>query len=105
MSIKREPIRLYLESAPKNPFDEDGPRLYRVMATVGREGDKLTVPLTRSHTKRKDAMNVLSDKLLHAVPWKHVEMAIETERSARDRDYKTLKLDIGQLWRSKKNVR
>lgn len=67
MTTQREPIHLAIESAPRDRFDDDGPRVFRVVAFCGTGATRRhKVALTRDHEAESDAMSVFADKVLRA---------------------------------------
>ena len=69
MTVQRESIHLWLESAPVDRFDDDGARVFRVVGCVGQGATRRhKVALTRDHDCEQDAMAVFADKVLRAAP-------------------------------------
>ena len=67
MTTQREPIHLAIESAPKDRFDDDGPRVYRVVAFIGTGATRRhKTTWTRDHESESDAMTVAADRILRA---------------------------------------
>lgn len=67
MTMQSDIVQLLMESAPVDPFDDDGPRKYRVVAVIGRGARRRNkVNVTLEHFSEGSAMAVLADKVLHA---------------------------------------
>lgn len=67
MTVTREQIQLFVERAPVDPFNDDGPAQFRVVAAVGQGAARRhVVPLTRAHDSAEDAMRVFADKVRNA---------------------------------------
>lgn len=67
MTLQQDIIQLLMESAPVDPYDDEGERTYRVAAVIGRGARRRhRVTLTRDHTSEFGALMVLADKLQHA---------------------------------------
>lgn len=80
MTVTREPIHLALESAPTDRFDDDSPRVFRVVAFVGMGATRRhKVALTRDHDTEQAAMAVFADKVLHATTSSEVVIVARRE--------------------------
>ena len=67
MTTHREPLHIAIESAPKDRFDDDGPRVYRAVAFLGTGATRRhKVAWTRDHESEGEAAIVLADKILRA---------------------------------------
>jgi hypothetical protein len=77
MTCTREPVRLLLESAPVDPFDDTGPRRYRVVAALGTPSKpRHVVALTREHPHAEDALAVFAARVRFAVTSSEVDLAV-----------------------------
>ena len=67
MTLQQDIIQLLMESAPVDPYNDEGARTYRVAAIVGRGARRRhRVELTREHDSEEAAMHVLADKVRYA---------------------------------------